>query len=796
MTRSAVRIDQRYLLAAALAFTPSIAPGADPPVPPDHAERMARGTELFSRHIREILLESCFKCHGGEKTRAGLDLSSRESLLKGGDNGAVLGERFAASKLYRLVAHLDNPHMPPKSPRLANDKLAKLAEWLDLGAPYDKPLTDKAAAKKPMVVTDEDRRFWSFRPLTRITPPTVKEETKVRTPVDRFVLAKLEEKGISLNAPIDRRRLIRRVTFDLTGLPPTPEEIDAFVNDADPRAYEKVVDRLLASPTYGERWARHWLDLARFAESHGFEHDYDRPSAYHYRDFVIKALNEDMPYDRFVRLQLAGDELEPGSPSALAATGFLAAGVHSTQITANQVEKERYDELDDILRTTGTAMLGLTVGCARCHDHKYDPIPTRDYYRLLATFTTTVRSDFDIELDPAAPARARAEFEQEERKLQDELARCGADDKKKAELTAKLEKFRTAGPRKTATKFLISSEGVPAVRLHTQGADFLEQTYFLKRGDPNQKDGVAAQGFLQVLSRSADGADHWKLSPPPYWRTSYRRASLAAWMTDTEQGAGALLARVIVNRLWQHHFGRGIVAMPSDFGYQGDRPTHPELLEWLAGELLSNGWRLKPLHKTILLSATYVQGIEHDEKAMAADPGDHLLWRQRPRRLEAEAIRDAMLAVSGTLDRTMFGPGTLDANMKRRSIYFTMKRSQLVPALALFDCPDGLQGIEQRSTTTVAPQALLLLNNAAVRHCAAAFAGRIAPAEKPAGSAQAAFRLALGRWPTASELADSVRFLEEQGKAYRADGKADASRLALADLCQALLDSNEFVYVD
>jgi hypothetical protein len=1011
-------------------------PAPSRPVPADHAAKMARGRELFTGSVRPLFLESCFKCHGGEKTRSGLDLSTRELLLKGGDNGPVLGDKAATSKLYRLAAHLDTPHMPPKSPRLKEDQLRALAAWIELGAPYDKPLLEKAGAKKPMVVTDEDRRFWSFRPLEHPLPPNVKEGARVRTSVDRFVLARLEEKGITPNGPLDRRRLIRRATFDLTGLPPTPEEIEAFVNDTDPSAYDKLLDRLLASPRYGERWARHWLDLARFAESHGFEHDYDRPTAYHYRDFVIKALNADMPYDRFVRLQLAGDELEPDNPLALMATGFLAAGVHSTQITANQVEKERYDELDDIVRTTGTAMLGLTVGCARCHDHKYDPIPTRDYYRFLATFTTTVRTEMDLELDPNAPRIAKAEFDAEQRKLDEELSRYEAgsipakfeqwlsnerkdpraprwqildvvefksqggakllkqpdgsflatgpnaehdkytlvarthlrgikairlealsdpslakggpgraangnfalsdfrvtaaplDDKAKAvplqlvhpratfeqkglpasaavdgdktsawavdpefgkdhaiafeteadagfergtiltftlefnnnrrhsigrpriaistesrpvsldgaalpadvaavlsslnagsppsgeqrstlmtwfrandrewqRLHRKANEHRKAGPRKTATKVLASSEGLPAVRLHTQGADFLKETHYLKRGDPNQKDGVATQGFLQVLMRDAESEKHWQTKPADGWRTSYRRKALAAWITDPQEGAGALLARVIVNRLWQHHFGRGIVATPSDFGFQGDRPSHPELLDWLAGELISGGWKLKPIHKLIMRSATYTQGIEHDGSRAALDPDNRLLWRQVPRRLEAEAIRDAILAVSGMLDGTMYGPGSLDPNMRRRSIYFFVKRSQLIPAMVLFDGPDGLQGVEQRTTTTVAPQALLLLNNTAVRASAEAFARRVGgvPGSLPE-SVRRAYLTAVGRSPGATELADSVRFVEEQTAAYRRDGREGAAHLALADFCQVLTELNEFAYVD
>jgi mono/diheme cytochrome c family protein len=1026
----------------ALAALPALAApaAAQEKVPPDHAERMARGRETFARQVRPFLVENCLKCHGGEKVRGGLDLATRESLLKGGDNGpAIVPYSAKDSRLYRLASHLDEPHMPyPKgTEKLPAEPLARLAAWIDDGAPYDQPLVNRAAPKKPMVVTDEDRTFWAFQPLKRPTLPLVRNSAGVRNPVDSFLLAKLEEKGLTPNGPADRRTLIRRVTFDLTGLPPTPEEVDAFVKDDAPDAYEKVVNRLLASPHYGERWARHWLDLARFAESHGFEHDYDRPTAYHYRDFVIKAFNQDLPYNKFVRWQIAGDEYEPNNPLALSATGFLGAGVHSTQITVNQVEKERYDELDDIVRTTGTAFLGLTVGCARCHDHKYDPIPTRDYYRMVATFTTTVRTEVDLNFDADAYAAAKARFDAEHAKVVEPLSRYEkeelpakferwlADGRKTAaprwvtldpvsaksqggatltnqpdnsvlatgknpphdqftivahtrlknitavrlealahdslvkggpgrasngnfalsnftvraapldgkgtpvvlklkdpkatfeqhglpvaaaidadgtsawaidpqfgkdhaatfeletpagfeggtvltfdlefrnntghgiarprlaistaappaaldgdvmpqqvldvltaldakpeekpteeqrkvllswfrtqdagwrELNRQVEEHAKTAPKPNTVKALICSEGLPAVRLHTQGGDFLPETHFLKRGDPNQKDGVATQGFLQVLTRHPDGEKHWQTAPPPGWRTSYRRRALAEWLTDVEHGSGHLLARVIVNRLWQHHFGTGLVGTPSDFGNQGERPSHPELLDYLACELIDSGWSLKHVHRLIVTSAAYRRGTAHDAKRAALDPDNRLLWRMVPRRLEAEAVRDSLLAVSGTLDTRMFGPGTLDPTMKRRSIYFFVKRSQLVPMMTLFDAPDALQGIEQRTTTTIAPQALLLMNNALVRRCADDLALRVGRGEKtPAEAVQAAYVLALGRPPAEEELNDAVAFLKEQEESYRKAGKGEPRHRALTDFCQVLLGLNEFVYID
>jgi len=358
------------------------------------------GRKHFRETIRPILLARCFECHGGRKTNADFDLSTREKLV---DSGMIESGDADASWLIKLVRHEEEPHMPFKKGRMPAGELAKLVDWINAGAPYDGPLrADGVGSPKPagsMVVTDADRQSWSFRRLAPVAPPDLAGATWSSTAIDRFVLAKLTEKKLAPSPEASKRQLIRRAYFDLIGLPPSPAEVAEFAKDESPDAFEKIVDRLLASPHFGERWARHWLDIVRYAESHGFEHDHNRDSAYHYRDFVIRAFNDDMPYDQFVRWQLAGDELSPQNPLALIATGFLAAGVHNTQITANQVEKERYDELDDIVSTTGTAMLGLTVGCARCHDHKYDPIPTADYYRLAANFTTTVRSETELELD-------------------------------------------------------------------------------------------------------------------------------------------------------------------------------------------------------------------------------------------------------------------------------------------------------------------------------------------------------------------------------------------------------------
>ena len=1003
----------------------------------------AKGLEFFERNIRPLLVERCYKCHSANSAplRGGLMLDSHAAWQRGGDSGrAIVPGDPDASLLIKAVRYQsDEVQMPPEG-KLPEREIASLVEWIKLGAP-DPREGDAAPVARKSISLEEGRTRWAFQPLVLKAPPTVADEAWPRTPLDRFILAKLEAQGISPGPAADRRRLIRRAYFDLIGLPPTPEEVEAFVNDPSPNAFEKVVDHLLDSPHYGERWARHWLDLVRYAESHGFEQDYDRPSAYHYRDFVIKALNQDLPYDTFVRWQLAGDEIEPDNPLALMATGFLAAGTHATQITKNQVEKERYDELDDMSATIGTSMLGLTIGCARCHDHKFDPISTQDYYRLLSTFTTTVRSEIELNLDeqnfrkakavyeaahaplvealakfeqdqlparfdawlaarPSEPApagkwlvleldgyqskggatltrlddgsllasgknpdhdeytfvattnlsikditavriealahesfvksgpsrasngnfaltqfkltakplkgdekpvdvklaNAKATFEQQglgvagaiddnagsawavdpefgknhaalfeceppagfeggaeltftlkfdnntghsigrprlsittaakpveldgengsqpQAEIAAVLARTGgqlsADDKAAMlkwyrplddewrKLSQAVKDHAAQTPQPQMTKVLISSEGLPAVRLHTQGGDFLEATHFLERGDPNRKKEAATQSFLQILMNSPEQESHWHAEPPAGWRTSYRRTSLAKWLTDVDAGAGSLLARVIVNRLWQHHLGRGIVATASDFGAQGERPTHPELLDWLAGELIRNGWRLKPIHRLIMTSAAYAQSSADDPAKAAIDPANKLFWRYQPRRLEAEAIRDSILAVGGLLDERMFGPGTLDESQKRRSIYFFIKRSKLIAMMMLFDAPDALSGIGVRPSTTVAPQALLLLNNPLVRESARAFAARLgAQSSADDGAAiRRGYLTALGRTPSDAELADGAEFLKQQAAAYAADGKPDGRTLALADFCQVLLGLNEFVYVD
>jgi len=983
--------------------------------------------EHFEKTVRPLLVERCLKCHGPETSRNNLRLDSYEGAIKGGKRGAaVVPNAPAESLLLKVVRRQGDLKMPPDGP-LSSREISDLELWIKQGAIYPK-------SNKIVKGTAE---HWSFQPIKQPSVPKVKNSSWVRNPIDAFILSKLETAGIAPSKQADKRTLIRRVSFDLTGLPPTLSESALYLADDSANAYENMVNRYLASPAYGERWGRHWLDVARFAESHGYEQDYDRPNAYHYRDFVIKALNQDLPYTTFIKWQLAGDEYESTNPLAMMATGFLAAGTHATQITASQAEKERYDELDDIVRTVGTTMLGLTIACARCHDHKFDPISATDYYRMASTFSTTVRSDYDLNLGTGNYAKEKADFDSAKKKLEEARSnwerdnltskleawvKAGAKDAPQSDflfaevkaasskngtslsklsngvvtatgknpdfetytitlnsttkhvtalrleafkdaalvqggpgrapngnfalsdfkvtvnpfdsknkptsaqavkfksvrssfdqkglpasatidsdkksswaidpqfgkdhqavyelekpldlpygaewiitldfngnnqhnlgklrvtfssmdkpalavlpvpektqvaleklkanqkltaaemtelgmwyrtkdadwqkLTKAVDDFAAKEPKPKLVKALIASEGVPAVRLHTQGADFYDPVHVLKRGDLNQKVSVASIGFPQVLMKSNDAEKHWLTKAPEGSKTSYRRKSLAEWITDTEQGAGMLLARVIVNRVWHYHFGRGIVATPSDFGVQGEKPSNPELLDWLAAEFIHKGWKLKELHKLIMTSAAYMQSSNVDEPRLLKDRENNLVWHFQSRRLEAETIRDSLLAVSGTLDTTPFGPGSLDLNHKRRSIYFFVKRSKLIPMMMLFDAPDSLQDLALRPTTTIAPQALLMMNSNIVRGYADALAIKVL---KDAGTGveeqvNRAYQLVLSRNAKPLELKEGIEFIKEQEGFYKADKKPES--LALADFCQALFSLNEFVFLD
>ena len=755
---------QRMIWFVVLAWTLPAFADVDQPLAPrnigrDHAQRMQKSRALFKRDVASTLRTRCLRCHGKRQAKGGLDLSTRAALLKGGTSGPVVKPGKAKqSLLVKLIRHDAEPTMPDEGERLGAEEIKSIAEWIDLGMAYDRPLNaqveldDAWTARR---IDDRSRQFWSFRPLQVRPLPRADADHWSRNFIDRYVLSAARREHLTMNPEADRRTLIRRVFLDLIGLPPSPEQVDAFVDSDDPQAYEQLLEGLLASPHYGERWGRHWLDVVRFAESAGFEHDEDRPHAFHYRDFVIKALNNDMPFDQFARWQVAGDELAPDNPLALMATGFLGAGVFPTQLTEKEFERARYDELDDMVATLGVSMLGLTVGCARCHDHKFDPIPAADYYRLIATFGSAIRSNVELHVESEQPP----------------------------------------------TSVLVVSEGVKPLKHHAEGRGFphfYPESYFLGRGDPTQKQGVASMGFLQVLISKPARKRGWYVQPPAGAKTSYRRSALSNWLTDPRNGAGHLLARVIVNRLWKHHFGQGLVATPNDFGAQGQPPSHPQLLDALALNLIRRGWRLKELQLLMMASATYRQTAADDLQDRRRDPENRWLWHFQPHRLEAEAIRDSMLAVSGLLDRTSFGAGTLDPSSRRRSVYFTVKRSKLMPMLQIFDAPEPLASTGNRPATTIAPQALLFMNNPQIRECAKALARRIEAASDTTFDQliSRGYATAVGRRATVTEVAAARAFLLTQQRSYQRDSPAQAKRLAHADFCQILMSLNEFIYVE
>ncbi len=715
---------------------------------------VAMGVLQSAEHPAISLLERhCVSCHQPSKAKGGLDLTMRATALTGGDDGpSLVPGKAGESPLYRRTTHQDEPGMPAKKPKLAEGDLAMLRDWIDAGAPWTRTLSAQAA---------NDRDHWAFRPLVRPSPPAPRDAGWVRTPVDAFVRSAQEARGLATTPEIGRIRLIRRVAVDLTGLPPEPELLDSALNDPRSYWYERLVDRLLASPRYGECWGRHWLDVARYADSDGYEADGDRPGAWHYRDAVIRAFNDDLPMDRFLAWQVAGDELAPGEPQAVAATGFCTAGP-VVVFTGNALEgtpleraQARADELDDVVSTVGSAMLGLTIGCARCHDHKYDPVPTRDYYRLVATFATSQR-----------------------------IGRSFTKDKGK-EWPQEVER----------PLHLADRQATPVA------------SYLLHRGDPAHQRGVMSTGFLTLFS-SDDAFRRWFDQPhPSSVASTFGRTALARWLTDVDNGAGALAARVLANRVWQHHVGEGLCRTPNDVGMQGDRPVLGPLLDWLAAELVGNGWRLKPLHRAIVLSATYRQDITSDAGKAAIDPDNRTWWHRRPLRLEAEAQRDALLAVAGMLDPALYGPAVKEAlppearagrdkdviprpttvgdGPWRRSVYLFCKRSAPLPLIDVFDGPTPSASCGRRLQSTVATQALILMNDAFVRRLARGFAERIRrdAGDDPGAQVRLAIRLAFSRPSTADEDALALRFLT-------------ANPGGLTDFCHVLFTTNEFTYVD
>jgi cytochrome c553 len=869
------------------------------------------GVTFFESKIRPVLVEQCYQCHAAEKQRGGLRLDSRDALRKGGDSGPVLVPgKPSESLLIKAIRHQE-PKMPPKS-KLADAVVADFVKWVEIGAPDPR---DTATTTVAAIDFAKARQFWSFQPPHLSEMPKVQNAAWPKNGIDHFILARLEAEKLQPVALADKRSLIRRATFDLIGLPPTPEEVDGFLKDESPDAFAKVVDRLLASPHYGERWGRHWLDVARYAEDQA--HTFGvKPStnAYRYRDWVIAALNEDMPYDRFVKLQLAADLLltdDAERVKHLPALGFMGLGAQYYKDNS-EILKALADELDERVDTLSRGLLGLTLACARCHDHKFDPIPTQDYYSIAGIFNSCKLTDLplasraDVEqyqegvklaraaedklktfvriektacqsdqageiarymqavrkmqerrqkepkwsvqnqakedglhvaaldrwmkyLDkapnvmalsawrnlpkPTEPERndadvlaaaqafqehvqsllterAKGKLDKEKTALLDALfgekgpfnlsddelkSRLPADKKQQMEqMQQDAAKLRKEAPDKMEARFAIShgmGEGTPA-----------DMKVYI-RGNPRTQGDAAPRRFLRILANDT----------PPSFTKGSGRLELAEAIASKDN---PLTARVIVNRVWAWHFGRGIVGTPSNFGSLGERPTHPELLDYLTCRFVASGWSFKALHRDIVLSATYQLSSADSEHNRGIDGDNRFLWRMNRRRLDVESWRDALLTVSGQLDRTL-GGSTIDLNAganRRRTVYGKISRHELNGLLRLFDFPDANITSEKRTETTVPQQQLFVLNSAFVVEQAKALAARVHKEGQDDGERiRRACALAYGRSATDAEVELVQGYLSIQ------DSDADKPKAKLTRwerFAQALLGSNEFMYVD
>jgi hypothetical protein len=903
-------------------------------------------TEFFEKKIRPLLAVKCQACHNARLKTSGLDLSTAEGFAAGGQAGPLVAEKAEESRLLKAISY-DEPLKMPPAGKLKPDEIASLTEWVKQGAPWPgaKGLAPAPARTPAREFTQDEKKFWAFQPMARPAPPAVKNETWVQTPIDRFILARLEEKGLAPAPRADRLTLLRRATFDLTGLPPTESEIRNFLDDPSPDAFQKVIGRLLDSPRYGERWGRHWLDVVRYADSTGNDEDHRYPYAWRYRDYVIDAFQRDVPYDQMIREQLAGDLLPPPEGKrihgrGIVATGFLALGQKA--LAQQDKKKMLYDVYDEQIDVLGKAFLGLTLACARCHDHKFDPILNRDYYSLAAIFANTrnfegnemekivsrmvyrplvpkeelekyeanraqigkhvlamedvrarayeLKNKMEVPriaaymlaarrvyrggLTPADAARAAslpqemvqrwADYLQPRKETRQHLVDWyRATDDQAPEVAARYqERYRQKiegwerglAQWRQAVKTAVDKQKAPPARpapetfedpffaeVAFNGGPFawtaeeenavlsppfqewlnklraeaaaaeaaalpeppmadcveekntpVEQHIFI-RGDHNTEGAIVPKAFPRILA----GADQ-----PPITKGS-GRLELANWLASAEH---PLTARVMVNRVWLWHFGEGLVRTPDNFGKTGERPTHPELLDYLARKFVESGWSVKALHRAIMLSSAYQMASVAGDKTLEADPENRLLSRFNRRRLDVEEIRDGLLAISGNLDlavggtlQTGFGTDRENSNarlslnpetVRRRTVYLPLRRSNLPSLLNLFDFGDATTPQGRRVSTNVAPQALFMLNSAFVAEQAETVA-RSLEMLPPDRRAREAYLRILNRPAAAPEIDAALTFVDRYNKRF-----PQAGVKAWQSFCRALMASNEFVYVD
>ncbi len=793
-----------------------------PAAEPAGAKPTARQIEFFEKKIRPLLANHCYECHGAETQESGLRLDSLAAALKGGKAGPALTPgKPKQSLIVTAVSYQDSELRMPPEEQLSKAEIADLTRWVELGAPHPDGLGAAPIPVKSNFDLQEAREFWAFQPPADPHPPRVRDASWATSPLDLFILSQLEAAGLRPNPPADKRTLIRRATFDLTGLPPTPEEIERFVADDSPEAFARVVERLLDSPHYGERWGRHWLDVARYADSNGLDENIAYGNAWRYRDYVVASFNSDKPFDQFVLEQLAGDLLPKTGDEALRrerliATGFLALG---PKVLAEVDEtKMEMDIVDEQINTVSSAFLGLTLGCARCHDHKFDPLLTADYYalagvfkstRTMETFTKVARwyeNSLATADDLERQARHKAALAEKQeaiaaliQRANERLKAAGSKDFKLPKQPEPLYPAETRAELKRLRDELKAIEGaapvIPTALGVTEG-DAADVPIHV-RGSHLTLGAVAPRRFPVVLA----GA-----SQPAFDSDASGRLRLARWLVEPDH---PLTSRVIVNRVWRWRFGRGLVATPDNFGRLGERPVNQPLLDWLSRRFVEQGWSFKKLHRLMMLSSTYRMSSDFNAASAKIDPENRLQWRANVRRLEAEAIRDSLLAVSGQLDTTLGGSllhvknreylfnhtsqdGT-KYDSRRRSLYLPVVRNHIYDVFQLFDYSDASVLNGNRPTTTVAPQALFMLNGDLVCQAAEDLAAEI-------GAGKAKLRTlylrAYGRPPTRDELARARRFLQTYQQTASAKPDTLQSRQdAFRALCHAVLASNEFVYV-
>ena len=811
------------LLVAFIVLSASCLPAAEPQ--PDQKQ-----IDFFESKIRPLLIKHCYDCHGPDEQESDLRVDTFKGIVQGGKAGSLVvpGKPEQSLLITAVLYQTPDLQMPPDE-KLSKQEIEDLTNWVKMGAPY--PNADlsllRAANEKGKIDLKKEREFWSFQPVKKPALPEVKQTEWVKNPIDQFILHKLEETGLTPAKPTDRRTLIRRTTFDLTGLPPTPQEIDDFLNDSSPQAFEKVVDRLLASPHYGEHWARHWLDIARYADSNGLDENVAMGNAWKYRDYVVNALNKDKPYDLFLKEQLAGDLLEPAKDVAernerLIATGFLLLG---PKVLA-EVDKTKMemDIIDEQINTIGISLMGLTLGCARCHDHKFDPILADDYYGLagilkstktMESYKTVARWN-ENSLATAEDLKVQADWDQKIKVEEDQISALVKSENERLQKEGGAEFKLPAKPEPTYSK-----------EAQAQLKTLRDQVAALKKERPEVPTAMGAaereiidvplhiRGSHLTLGETVPRHVPVVLSQqpqPPFSSEQSGRLKLAEWLVNPDH---PLTSRVIANRIWRWHFGKGIVSTPDNFGKLGAKPSNQPLLDWMAASLMEQGWSLKKLHRTILLSNTWQMSSEWNEKAATVDPENRLMWRADVRRLDAESIRDSILAVSDGLDPKL-GGSLLTVNNRefvfnheskdgvtydfnRRSIYLPVIRNHLFGMFMLFDYADASVLNGDRASTTVAPQALFLLNSHLVEDASQRMADAILnqTALTPEQKIEQLVLKAYGRAPSKMEINRSLQFLDEIERDLQNEEPDSVKRInrAWQVFCQSVFASSEFIYL-